>query len=186
VIDSLLPGGPLRLGLPLFPWCLLGCGLILAALWDLRWRRVPNWLSVALLASGLSVRWLTAGPLAAVWGLAGGATALLLLIFPFQRRWLGAGDVKLLTAIGCWLGPLLLVYAVLTSAVLGGVLSLLWLLGASPTLRREVSENLKVSILSRTMPEVSRPSAQSPPLAPAIALGTIAVVLLFARALIAS
>ena len=185
MLYQLLPPGPLALALPLFPWCVLGVGLLAAALFDLRWRRVPNWMSVGLLASGLLSRGLVAGPLPIAWGVAGAGAALLVLFVPFKRRWIGAGDVKLLIAVGGWLGPLLLAYSVLASAVLGGVLSVIWLLRAPAELRREVQENLKTSALARTIPDVGeRPPQLSPPLAPAIAAGTAAVVALFARQLV--
>lgn len=185
MLAQLLPPGPLRLALPLFPWCLLGVGLVVAALLDLRWRRVPNWLSVGLLASGLLARGLVAGPLPVAWGAAGATAALVALFVPFKRRWLGAGDVKLLIAVGGWLGPLLLAYSVLVSAVVGGALSLIWLQRAPPELRREVRDNLKASALAQMIPDVGpRPPSLSPPLAPAIAIATAAVVLLFARQLV--
>lgn len=187
MLESLLPAGPLRQALPLFPWCLLGAGLLLASILDVHGRRAPNWLTVALLFSGVLARGLSAGLLAALVGLAGAAAALVLLFVPFKRRWLGAGDVKLLIAVGGWLGPLAVAYAALTSAMLGGIIAALWLLRAGAALRREVGENLKSAALLQSMPDVeSRPAAVNPPMAPAIALGTAAVVLVFARSLIGS
>jgi prepilin peptidase CpaA len=183
-LDQLLPVS-MRFAMPLFPWLLLAAGLILGAAMDLHSRRVPNWLCAALLAGGLVARGLVGGWRPALWGLAGAGTAFALLLFPFHRRWLGAGDVKLFIAIGAWLGPLLLGYSLLTSAVFGGLLSAVWIARSSSGLRRQILENLKAGALQVKVPDIeARPARLAPPLAVAIALGTIALVLLYARRLI--
>ena len=44
-----------------------------------------------------------------------------ILIIPWLMHGMGAGDVKLLAAIGVWLGPLLTFYAFILGAVIAGV-----------------------------------------------------------------
>jgi prepilin peptidase CpaA len=41
---------------------------------------------------------------------------------PFALRGLGAGDVKLLGAIGAWIGPAAVVWTALYTGIVGGVL----------------------------------------------------------------
>lgn len=172
--------------LPLFHWSLLAVALVLAAIFDLRERRVPNWLAVATLAAGLGARGLSVGPWGAALGVAGAAALLALLLYPFARRWLGAGDVKLLCAVGGWLGPALAIELLVLTALAAGPLAFaFWRL--SPTrVRGEVGENLKAAVFARAVPEVSagREARLHLPLALAVAAGALAVVLLRARLLV--
>lgn len=75
-----------------------------AALFDLRYRRVPNWLTGPLLFSGV----LFAATVGGWRGLGDSLLACLLLSFPFVILFLfaggGAGDAKLMGALGAWLG----------------------------------------------------------------------------------
>jgi prepilin peptidase CpaA len=161
-----------------FHWSLLAVGLLLAAVTDVRRRVVPNWVTVGLLFSGLLARGLSAGPAAAAWGLAGAAVALLLLLYPFARSWIGGGDVKLLAACGAWLGPLPVLLAVIFSAAAGGAISVGCFLRSPRPVRRRILTNLKVTLMSRSAPAPDhRPPRLSPPMAPAIAAGTLLVVL---------
>src|SRR5262249_44863562 len=68
-------------------------------------RRIPNWLTFPLLLAGL-IQAVAAGAWA---GLADALAAMLLLSFPYivlYRLRGGAGDAKLMGALGAWLGLL--------------------------------------------------------------------------------
>ena len=56
--------------------------------------------------------------------IAGAALGLALLLPFYLVRGVGAGDVKLLAAIGALIGPQLLLWVALFGAVIGGVMSL--------------------------------------------------------------
>ena len=92
--------------------------LAAAAGWtDWRYRRIPNWLTVPGLVLGVAVNSL-------VWGWPGAKSSLLgailglALLLPFVMvRSLGAGDWKLVGALGAFLGPQHLI-AVLFGAIL--------------------------------------------------------------------
>lgn len=136
----------------------LWAGLAFAVGQDLRSRRIGNGLNAAIAAAGL-----------AMWAAGGGWRGLLLSgaglaactaigLLPFGRGWLGAGDIKLLAAVGAWVGLPLVPLLVLSTAVAGGVVSVgtLAFAGQAAAHRGEI---------------LSRPRAAQVPYALAIAAG---------------
>jgi prepilin peptidase CpaA len=103
-------------------------GILLASWIDYSQKRVPNWLNALLIVTGLVVQGCyfgTAGLTAGFWGL---LTGFGLLIVPWLMHGMGAGDVKLMAAIGVWLGPLLTLYSFALGAVIGGVAAVVMIL----------------------------------------------------------
>ena len=98
-----------------------------ATYWDLRSRRVPDFLTFSCALAGLLIGGLEKGGA----GLLFSASGLVLaggVFFPFVvLGYVGAGDLKLLAAAGSLLGPVGAVWAVLLGSVLGGVWALAWL-----------------------------------------------------------
>jgi prepilin peptidase CpaA len=96
-----------------------------AAGWDLATRRIPNALTFGAALAALIVHawvggWSGLGMAALGW-IAGMA-----LFFPvFALGGMGAGDVKLMGALGAWLGPVAAAWVALYSGIAGGVLGLL-------------------------------------------------------------
>jgi prepilin peptidase CpaA len=97
---------------------------IAAVAFDLRSRRIPNALTfgaaaVALVYALGASGWNGLGTAAAGW-LTGAA-----LFFPFfALRGMGAGDVKLLAALGAWLGPWQVIWVAVFASMAGGVLAI--------------------------------------------------------------
>ncbi|HZM00182.1 MAG TPA: prepilin peptidase [Planctomycetota bacterium] len=105
---------------PAVQWgAVIGASLA-AAVIDARSRRIPNWLTGALLLGGLA----HAGIVGGGTGLLDATAACLVLALPYVLLFAlaggGAGDAKLMGAIGAWLG---LVYgtATLVAVCLAGV-----------------------------------------------------------------
>ena len=96
----------------------------LACWFDLRSRRIPNFLTFG----GAAVALLYALVAAGLPGLGQSAVGWLIgaaLFFPlFALGGLGAGDVKLVACFGAWLGPMAALHVALYAAVAGGVLGL--------------------------------------------------------------
>jgi prepilin peptidase CpaA len=98
--------------------------LAAAAGWsDWRFRRIPNWLTVPGLVLGVAVNTL-------VWGWPGARASLLGailglgLLLPFVMvRSLGAGDWKLVGALGAFLGPRHLITVLLGAVLVAGVMA---------------------------------------------------------------
>jgi prepilin peptidase CpaA len=107
-----------------FSFAALAAGVLVATVIDMRTRRIPNSLTasmagigVGLAATGLSEISLGAAAVGFVLGLA-------LMLPGHMLGATGAGDVKLMAAIGAIVGPGIIVNAFLFTAVAGGVLAL--------------------------------------------------------------
>lgn len=98
----------------------------IAAFWDLRERRIPNWLIIAGLGAGFAFN-LFLHPLlpGLLFSLKGLGLALLIYAPLYLMRAMGAGDVKLMGAIGSIVGAADWFGIFLCTAILGGVAALL-------------------------------------------------------------
>jgi len=100
-----------------------------AAASDLLTMRIPNWLSLALLAAFAA--FFVAGGVSwdvALWHLGAAALVLAVCFALFALRWIGGGDAKLAAATALWLGFSSLVDYLLMAALAGGVLTVVILL----------------------------------------------------------
>lgn len=97
--------------------------LLLTAAWtDARTRKIPNWLVVAGLTAAFVLR-ASIGIGGVRDGLLGAAVAFAIALPLFAMGALGAGDGKLLIAVGAFLGPAMLLPAGLAIAIAGGVIA---------------------------------------------------------------
>jgi prepilin peptidase CpaA len=153
-----------------------------AAVVDVRSRRIPNVLTFGTALAAFVYHALTAGWHGLALSLGGWAIGLALFLPMFLLRGMGAGDVKLLGAVGAWLGPLGALYAGLYSVLAGGVLALI--VGAARGYLGKAFSNLwGLVAFWRTagiqpLPGLTIEDAAGPRLAygVAIAAGTLAVV----------
>jgi len=105
-------------------WILTLALTISAALLDWRSRRIPNWLTVPGFLSGVTLHVVLNGWQGLQFALAGGALALILLLPLVMLRALGAGDWKLMGAVGAFLGWKLFLFVMFGSILASGIMAI--------------------------------------------------------------
>lgn len=100
--------------------------LLVAAVFDVRYRRIPNWLTVSGVVLGLAMNTLIGAPEAGIlFSLAGLAVGFGVYAALYSLRAMGAGDVKLMAAVGALVGWERWFGIFFVTAVIGGVLALI-------------------------------------------------------------
>ena len=155
---------------------------VLACGFDIRQHRIPNWITFGSAAAGLSYH-LAAGGGSGLFSSAGGwFIGVAMFALPFVLGGLGAGDVKLVAALGAWFGPVDTVWLGLYVGVSGGLIAL----GVALTrgyLRRAV-RNIRLLLMHwriaglRAHPELTIDSPTAPKLAYGVSIlaGTLITV----------
>ena len=150
---------------------------------DVRSARIPNWLTGGALVAALLVRTFLAGWSAAAAGLAGAGIAGGVLFLPFVARGMGGGDVKLMAAVGAWVGVGHVLALIMSTAIAGGILALFYIAihrRISATIWR-VGQRLRFHLVSGIVPhpdvEASSASSLRLPYSLAIAAGALFVLI---------
>lgn len=156
----------------------------LAAVIDVGTRRIPNVLTFGGALAGVLYQIVANGP-AGLGSSAGGWGVGILLFLPmYLVRGMGAGDVKLLGAVGAWLGLVGVLWAGLYTVFAGGVLALV--VGAARGYLGKAFQNLWALLVFwrvsgvQPAPGLTIDDAPGPrlPYGVAIAAGTLAAILL--------
>jgi len=161
---------------------LLSAALLVAvvgAALDLQQRRIPNWLTYPGIVLGFVLRGTLLGWRGLATALAGCLLAGGVMFLFFMVRAMGAGDVKIMAAIGAFVGPQHTGNVLLATAIFGGILAIAYALYR----RRMISTLKNVGSVLRfhawagvqAHPELNldNPSALRMPYGLAIALGTL-------------
>jgi prepilin peptidase CpaA len=160
-----------------FAWWPTVVVLSVATFTDLRSRRIPNWLVAPFMLAGIVVSAWMHGWHGVGQSMAGLGLGIVMYGFLFWIGGMGAGDVRLAAAIGAWIGPGQLFFALVVAAMVGGLMVLCWaafggflkdlFTGASKlTFSWRDSETREEMVLSN-------PLKRKMPYAPAIAIGTL-------------
>ena len=160
-------------------WWPILAAVLIAVVWDVRYRRIPNWLVFPLLVGGIGISTAVQG-----WhGLGQSALGILLAAVAVGAFYclggMGMGDVKLCAAIGAWIGPAQLGLALVMTGFAGGVMALGWAI-CGGFLRESLdgAGDLIIGMRKRGVRPhstlvLSNASTRKMPYAPAIAVGTI-------------
>jgi prepilin peptidase CpaA len=161
------------------------CALGIACFTDIRSRRIPNLLVVPFAIAGLIVGIVFHG-WSGLWnsmagiGLAAGVCG----VFCFLRG-MGMGDLKLCAAIGAWIGPEQLGFALAMTFIAGAIIGLIWAactrsLSKSLNSTSDVLQGLaRNGVRPHETAVLDNPAALKIPYAPAIAIGTLFSFLAF-------
>lgn len=156
----------------------LAAGLTAATVIDLRSRRIPNHLTAAMSGIGLALAASGTTDVSIGAALAGMVVGLLLMMPGYALGATGAGDVKLMGAVGAIVGPALVVSAFLFTAVAGGVLAVV-VASRRNRLRATLAQTGRLVTAPASAPgEIKAASGASRfAYAPAIAIGSVIAVL---------
>lgn len=154
---------------------------IVAAIFDIRLRKIPNWLVLAGLASGLVLNAMLAGLSGLGSSLLGLGLALLVYVPLFVLRAMGGGDVKLMAALGSLCGPHNWLVMFVFASIAGGIFAILvvlWRRAARNTwvntvhIVRELAQR-RMPFRSNPALDIAHESSISIPHGVAIAVGVI-------------
>jgi len=152
----------------------------LAAIIDVRTSRIPNLLTFGGAAAAMVFHAFATGTSGLVEAGLGWFVGALLFFPWFALGGMGAGDVKLVAALGAWLGPVGALWLALYTAVAGGALAIVVALGHG--VFRRTLENVRLLLTHwrvaglSSLPELTLATAGGPRLAYAVPVlvGTVA------------
>ena len=150
----------------------------IAGVSDWRSRRIPNWLTVSGLVLGIAANSLTRGWSGAKDALLGAGLGLLLLLPFVMVRSLGAGDWKLVGALGAFLGPHTLITVLFATILVAGLMAVVlvvWKRRVGQTVRNVA--RIVAAVLSFHLPgpelSLDNPEALKIPFGVAVAIAVI-------------
>jgi prepilin peptidase CpaA len=146
---------------------------------DARSARIPNWLTYSGLVAALVLRFAVLGwvglEIGAVGMLVAGGSFLILLVMGAM----GGGDMKLMAAVGAWVGSAQVVAILLTAALAGGVLAVVYIIFGKGIRRTlwNLMELIRFRLTSGLQPHpvlnVRESGSQRVPFGVAIAMATV-------------
>src|SRR5699024_6741082 len=113
--------------------------LIIALITDIKYKKIPNWLTVGALAVGIISHLITGGIDGLIFSFYGLLVASAIFIFLHIFKAIGAGDVKLFVAIGSLVGMRMVLDITMYAIIFAGVIGLVILLVTKTFLRNVAS-----------------------------------------------
>jgi len=130
--------------------------VVTAAVYDFRFRRIPNWLNLSGVILGLGLNTLLFAGHGLVAASLGTLLPLALYIPLYLLRAMGAGDVKLMAAAGAIAGPQNWIRILICTALAGGVIAI-----AVALRNRQLQRTLKnVVVLAGELTRFHSPAAR--------------------------
>jgi prepilin peptidase CpaA len=114
--------------IPNFLQLLLLALVLIAAVFDFLYRRIPNWLVLTGFIAGVTLRIVLGGWQGLGEAAGGFAFAFAVYLIFYALRAMGAGDVKLMAAVGAIAGPVNWFSIFILTSITGGLLAVILLL----------------------------------------------------------
>jgi prepilin peptidase CpaA len=185
LMPAIALGGPTTTTIGVLASCLLLVVVAVAAYTDVRSGRIFNKLTYGAAGAGLMLNTLAYGLAGAVASAEGWLLGAAVFIAFFLLGAMGAGDVKLMAAVGAIMGPLFLVNAFLFTGLAGGVIAMIVVLRRRRVgyMLASMSLQLQSVLVFKQLPQPEDPRTSSLgfPYGVAIAIGSVAA--LFVRVL---
>lgn len=167
----------------LVPFVVVLATACIAGIIDHRRNVIPNWITFSLIGFGLFYHGVLPWGQGWMFALMGGVFGLAILLPFFLLGGVGAGDVKMLSGIGCWVGfhdalAIFLVFGAIT-----GVISIVAML-QHPRRNRSLERDFHREAASRRIDEVlsGKRSTSTPSVIPMAPVMAVAIFLLGAGA----
>jgi prepilin peptidase CpaA len=163
------------------PFFILIIILCISVFYDIRYRRIPNWLTLPAIVFGLGYHLITGGLDGLGFSALGMVVGFGFFFLFYVAGGMGAGDVKLMAAIGSILGPKDAVYACAYTAIAGGVYALILILAGKENRKAFTRYGIMAKALLTTGHFASIPRDENIKTTPlcygvAIAAGTIILI----------
>jgi len=152
---------------------------LVGAIIDIQQHRIPNWLTYPGMVLGFGLRTVLFGWKGLLGGVGGWLLGGAIMFLFYVVRAMGAGDVKLMAAIGALVGPSELTTVLLATGIFGGLLAIAYAIyrGRMVSTLKNVGAVLRFHAWAgaQAHPELNldNPSALRMPYGLAIALGTL-------------
>ena len=162
-------------------YSILIAGLLIASVYDASIKKIPNWISLILIISGVGWNTFSEQGLGLRDSGAGFAAGLLLMLPGYIFASMGAGDVKLMAAIGSVVGFTRALDIVFYSYVIMFAAAILFIIVKGDLLKflrryKALFYGMFSGVFSYQKPDGTEAAGQRVPLAPVIALATLYVL----------
>lgn len=154
---------------------------------DVRSRRIPNLLSGPGMLLGIALNAFYRGGAGVAASLSGLLLTVAVLLWPFAMGGIGGGDVKMMGAVGAFLGPRLALMGLVMGVILGGGL-MVWHLARRGRLREKVTATatmFQAAAMTRSLSHLrvsaADPGAIALPYSVPLGLGTLCALTLSGR-----
>jgi prepilin peptidase CpaA len=162
-------------------YLILSVCILIASIYDATTKKIPNWISLTIIVSGLSWNAFSAEGLGLKDSGSGLIVGLLLMLPGYVLGSMGAGDTKLMAAIGSVAGFDKVLDVVFYSYMVMFVMAIFFIIVKGDLFKlllryKALLFGLFAGILSYQKPDNSEAAGQRLPLAPAISLATLYVL----------
>lgn len=157
--------------------------LLIAAVIDIRFHKIPNWVTFPTMIAAIVGQTSMKGFEGLLFSLEGIGVGIAILIIPYLMGGMGAGDAKLMGAVGGILGPKGVFTAFLFAAIMGGIYAvvLLALHGYLKETAKRYGTILKTFILTQQLVYIPSPTKKEkkPRLYYGLAIGSGTLICVF-------